>query len=82
MLSLEPVEPPDAAFFTLLQEQLEAVLQTLYERERKVIQLRFGLHDGNPRTLEEVGRELGITPERIRQIELKTLGKLRHLGRS
>jgi RNA polymerase primary sigma factor len=79
---LEPVDPADAAFFTLLQEQLEAVLQTLYEHERKVIQLRFGLLDGNPRTLEEVGREFGITPERIRQIELKTLRNLRHPGRS
>lgn len=57
------------------------MLQTLYERERKVIQLRFGLLDGNPRTLEEVGRECGITPERIRQIELKTLRNLRHPGR-
>ena len=74
VLSLEPVEPPDAAFVTLLQEQFEAALQTLYERERKVIQLRFGLLDGNPRTLEEVGRECGITPERIRQIELRPCG--------
>jgi RNA polymerase primary sigma factor len=66
----------------LLQEQLESVLHTLSEREKKVIQLRFGLVDGHPRTLEEVGREFGVTRERIRQIESKTLSKLRHPSRS
>jgi len=74
--------PSDAASFTLLQEQLQDVLNTLNERERKVIQLRFGLQDGHPRTLEEVGREFGVTRERIRQIESKTLSKLRHPNRS
>ena len=64
--------PVDAASFILLQEQLESVLHTLSEREKKVIQLRFGLLDGHPRTLEEVGREFGVTRERIRQIESKT----------
>jgi RNA polymerase sigma factor (sigma-70 family) len=65
-----------------VQEQLESVLHTLSEREKKVIQLRFGLLDGHPRTLEEVGREFGVTRERIRQIESKTLSKLRHPSRS
>jgi len=74
--------PSDAASFTMLQEQLQEVLNTLNERERKVIQLRFGLQDGHPRTLEEVGREFGVTRERIRQIESKTLSKLRHPNRS
>ncbi|MBA7508762.1 RNA polymerase sigma factor SigA [subsurface metagenome] len=74
--------PSDAASFTMLQEQLREVLNTLNDRERKVIQLRFGLQDGHPRTLEEVGREFGVTRERIRQIESKTLGKLRHPNRS
>ena len=74
--------PAAAASFAMLQEQLQEVLGTLNERERKVIQLRFGLHDGHPRTLEEVGREFGVTRERIRQIEAKTLGKLRHPNRS
>ncbi len=74
--------PSDAASFTMLQEQLQEVLNTLNVRERKVIQLRFGLQDGHPRTLEEVGREFGVTRERIRQIESKTLGKLRHPNRS
>jgi RNA polymerase primary sigma factor len=74
--------PSDAASFTMLQEQLQKVLGTLNDRERKVIQLRFGLQDGHPRTLEEVGREFGVTRERIRQIESKTLGKLRHPNRS
>ncbi len=78
----EAVVPVDAASFILLQEQLEAVLHTLSEREKKVIQLRFGLIDGHPRTLEEVGREFGVTRERIRQIESKTLSKLRHPSRS
>jgi len=78
----EAVVPVDAASFILLQEQLESVLHTLSEREKKVIQLRFGLVDGHPRTLEEVGREFGVTRERIRQIESKTLSKLRHPSRS
>jgi RNA polymerase primary sigma factor len=74
--------PPDAASFSMLQEQLQKVLDGLAERERKVISLRFGLKDGHPRTLEEVGREFGVTRERIRQIESKTLAKLRHPSRS
>jgi RNA polymerase primary sigma factor len=74
----DAVGPVDAASFILLQEQLDSVLHTLSEREKKVIQLRFGLTDGHPRTLEEVGREFGVTRERIRQIESKTLSKLRH----
>jgi RNA polymerase primary sigma factor len=78
----EAVVPIDAASFILLQEQLESVLHTLSEREKKVIQLRFGLMDGHPRTLEEVGKEFGVTRERIRQIESKTLSKLRHPSRS
>ena len=76
------VEPPDAASFSMLQEQLGKVLDGLAERERKVIALRFGLEDGHPRTLEEVGREFGATRERIRQIESKTPAKLRHPSRS
>lgn len=78
----QAVVPPDAASFTMLQEQLTQVLDSLAERERKVIELRFGLVDGHPRTLEEVGREFGVTRERIRQIESKTLAKLRHPSRS
>jgi RNA polymerase primary sigma factor len=74
----EAVVPVDAVSFILLQEQLESVLHTLSEREKKVIHLRFGLLDGHPRTLEEVGREFKVTRERIRQIEAKTLSKLRH----
>ena len=76
------VVPPDAASFSMLQEQLSKVLDGLAERERKVIELRFGLVDGHPRTLEEVGKEFGVTRERIRQIESKTLAKLRHPSRS
>ncbi len=76
------VVPPDAASFSMLQEQLAKTLEGLAERERKVITLRFGLEDGHPRTLEEVGREFGVTRERIRQIESKTLAKLRHPSRS
>ena len=76
------IVPPDAASFSMLQEQLGKVLDGLAERERKVIMLRFGLEDGHPRTLEEVGREFGVTRERIRQIESKTLAKLRHPSRS
>ena len=78
----DAVVPVDAASFILLQEQLGSVLHTLSEREKKVIELRFGLADGHPRTLEEVGREFGVTRERIRQIESKTLSKLRHPSRS
>jgi len=74
--------PSDATSFTMLQEQLQEVLNTLKDRERKIIQLRFGLQDGHPRTLEEVGREFGVTRERIRQIESKALGKLSHPNRS
>ena len=70
--------PAEAAAFTLLHEQLMEVLDTLTEREQKVLKLRFGLEDGRPRTLEEVGREFNVTRERIRQIEAKALRKLRH----
>ena len=76
------VAPPDAASDSMLREQLEQVLDGLADRERKVIKFRFGLEDGPPRTLEEVGREFGVTRERIRQIESKTLAKLRHPSRS
>ena len=78
----EAIRPDEAASFTMMQEQLGKVLDGLAERERKVIELRFGLKDGHPRTLEEVGREFGVTRERIRQIESKTLAKLRHPSRS
>ena len=78
----DAVVPLDAASFILLQEQIEGVLHTLTEREKKVIQLRFGMLDGEPRTLEEVGIEFGVTRERIRQIESKTLSKLRHPSRA
>ena len=74
--------PVDAATFTLLHEQLLEVLETLTDREQKVLKLRFGLEDGHPRTLEEVGREFNVTRERIRQIEAKALRKLRHPSRS
>ena len=74
--------PQDAAAFTLLHEQLMEVLDTLTEREQKVLKLRFGLVDGRPRTLEEVGKEFHVTRERIRQIEAKALRKLRHPSRS
>ncbi len=76
------VVPGDAVSFLLLQEQLTTVLHELSEREQKVIELRFGLTDGRPRTLEEVGQEFGVTRERIRQIEGKTLMKLRQPGRA
>ena len=78
----QAVAPPEAASDSMLREQLEQVLDGLADRERKVIKLRFGLEDGHPRTLEEVGREFGVTRERIRQIESKTLAKLRHPSRS
>ena len=74
--------PADAAAFTLLKEQLQEVLETLTEREQKVLTLRFGLEDGRARTLEEVGKEFNVTRERIRQIEAKALRKLRHPSRS
>ena len=74
--------PLDAATYTLLHEQLMEVLDTLTEREQKVLRLRFGLDDGRPRTLEEVGKEFNVTRERIRQIEAKALRKLRHPSRS
>ena len=74
--------PADAAAFTMLKEQLEEVLDTLTEREQKVLRLRFGLDDGRARTLEEVGKEFNVTRERIRQIEAKALRKLRHPSRS
>lgn len=74
--------PADAASFTLLREQLEEVLETLTVREKRVLELRFGLEDGRSRTLEEVGQHFGVTRERIRQIEAKALRKLRHPSRS
>ena len=74
--------PAEAAAFTMLKEQLIEVLDTLTEREQKVLKLRFGLEDGRARTLEEVGKEFDVTRERIRQIEAKALRKLRHPSRS
>ena len=75
--------PPDAASFSMLQEQLaEGARQAWPSASARCISLRFGLEDGHPRTLEEVGREFGVTRERIRQIESKTLAKLRHPSRS
>jgi RNA polymerase primary sigma factor len=76
------VSPVDAATNQLLREQLDRVLDSLDGREERVIRLRFGLDDGRPRTLEEVGQEFGLTRERIRQIESHALGKLRHPSRS
>ena len=78
----EILSPSDAATFTMLKEQLDDVLGTLTEREKKVLILRFGLYDGRARTLEEVGKEFDVTRERIRQIEAKALRKLRHPSRS
>ncbi len=78
----DAVVPIEAAAFIMLQDQLEQILDTLTVREQRIIQLRFGLTDGHPRTLEEVGREFGVTRERIRQIESKTLAKLRHPSRA
>jgi len=74
--------PVEAAALNLLKDQVEEVLSTLTPRERRVLQLRFGLEDGRSRTLEEVGKEFGVTRERIRQIEAKALRKLRHPSRS
>ncbi len=76
------LSPPDNAAFMMLKKQLEEVLDTLTEREKKVLSLRFGLEDGRGRTLEEVGKEFGVTRERIRQIEAKALRKLKHPSRS
>ena len=78
----DAVVPIEAAAFIMLQDQLDRVLCELSEREQRIIQLRFGLSDGHPRTLEEVGKEFGVTRERIRQIESKTLAKLRHPSRA
>jgi len=78
----EAVVPADAVSFTLLQEQLHAVLDTLSEREAGVVAMRFGLTDGQPKTLDEIGKVYGVTRERIRQIESKTMSKLRHPSRS
>jgi RNA polymerase primary sigma factor len=78
----EAIVPADAVSFTLLQEQLDSVLETLSERERGVVRMRFGLTDGQPKTLDEIGRVYGVTRERIRQIESKTMSKLRHPSRS
>ena len=74
--------PVDAATQTLLREQLDEAMDTLTDREQKVLRLRFGLDDGRARTLEEVGKEFDVTRERIRQIEAKALRKLRHPSRS
>jgi RNA polymerase primary sigma factor len=78
----EAVVPAEAVSFTLLQEQLHAVLDTLSEREAGVVSMRFGLTDGQPKTLDEIGKVYGVTRERIRQIESKTMSKLRHPSRS
>ena len=78
----EAVVPADAVSFTLLQEQLHSVLDTLSEREAGVVSMRFGLEDGQPKTLDEIGKVYGVTRERIRQIESKTMSKLRHPSRS
>ncbi|MFO7815110.1 MAG: RNA polymerase sigma factor RpoD, partial [Halanaerobiales bacterium] len=74
--------PASAASYMLLRDQLDNVLDTLTDREKRVLELRFGIEDGRPRTLEEVGKEFGVTRERIRQIEAKALRKLRHPSRS
>jgi RNA polymerase primary sigma factor len=78
----EAIQPGEAVSFTLLQEQLHSVLGTLTEREAGVVSMRFGLTDGQPKTLEEIGKVYGVTRERIRQIESKTMSKLRHPSRS
>jgi RNA polymerase primary sigma factor len=78
----EAIVPSDAVSFTLLQEQLEGVLDTLSDREAGVVKMRFGLTDGQPKTLDEIGKVYGVTRERIRQIESKTMSKLRHPSRS
>jgi RNA polymerase primary sigma factor len=76
------IAPLEAASFSMMQDEIVSVLRTLSARERRIVELRFGLTDGRPRTLEQVGREFGITRERIRQIEAKTLCKLRHPSRA
>ena len=78
----EAIQPGEAVSFTLLQEQLHSVLDTLSEREAGVVSMRFGLTDGQPKTLDEIGKVYGVTRERIRQIESKTMSKLRHTSRS
>ncbi len=78
----EAIQPGEAVSFTLLQEQLHSVLDTLSEREAGVVSMRFGLNDGQPKTLDEIGKVYGVTRERIRQIESKTMSKLRHPSRS
>jgi len=78
----EAIQPGEAASFTLLQEQLHSILGTLSEREAGVVSMRFGLTDGQPKTLDEIGKVYGVTRERIRQIESKTMSKLRHPSRS
>jgi RNA polymerase primary sigma factor len=78
----EAIQPGEAVSFTLLQEQLHSVLDTLSEREAGVVSMRFGLADGQPKTLDEIGKVYGVTRERIRQIESKTLAKLRHPSRA
>ena len=76
------LSPSDSAAFSMLREELKSALESLTDRERQVIELRFGLLDGRARTLEEVGKEFNVTRERIRQIEAKALRKLRHPSRS
>ena len=78
----EAIQPGEAVSFTLLQEQLHSVLGTLSEREADVVSMRYGLADGQPMTLDEIGKVYGVTRERIRQIESKTMSKLRHTSRS
>jgi len=78
----EAIQPGEAVSFTLLQEQLHSVLGTLSEREAGVVSMRFGLTDGQPKTLDEIGKVYGVTRERIRQIESKAMSKLRHPSRS
>jgi RNA polymerase primary sigma factor len=78
----QAILPIEAVSFTLLQEQLHSVLGTLSEREAGVVSMRFGLTDGQPKTLDEIGKVYGVTRERIRQIESKTMSKLRHPSRS
>jgi RNA polymerase primary sigma factor len=78
----EAIQPGEAISFTLLQEQLHSVLGTLSEREAGVVSMRFGLADGQPKTLGEIGTEYGVSRERIRQIETKAIYKLRHPSRS
>ena len=82
MTSSSPPIAAEVVSYGLMQEQLNEVLRTLTDREAAVVKMRFGLVDGQPRTLDEIGREFGLTRERIRQIESKTLSKLRHPSRS